>query len=37
MRQKFSENARKRAIEKYHPQQIIDTWEEVIANVIANR
>ncbi|MGD2086726.1 MAG: glycosyltransferase family 4 protein [Candidatus Aminicenantes bacterium] len=36
MRQKFSENARKRAIEKYHPQHIIDTWEEVIANVIAN-
>jgi glycosyltransferase involved in cell wall biosynthesis len=37
MRRNFSENARKRAIEKYHPQQIIYTWEEVIANVIANR
>lgn len=36
MRRNFSENARKKAIEKYHPQQIIDTWEEVIANVIAN-
>jgi glycosyltransferase involved in cell wall biosynthesis len=37
MRQKLSEKARKKAIEKYHPQHIIDTWEEVIANVIANR
>jgi glycosyltransferase involved in cell wall biosynthesis len=37
MRQNFSENARKKTIEKYHPQQIIDTWEEVIANVITNR
>ncbi len=37
MRQEFSGNARKKVIEKYHPQHIIDTWEEVIANVIANR
>jgi glycosyltransferase involved in cell wall biosynthesis len=37
MRQRFSENARNKTIEKYHPQYIIDTWEEVIANVIANR
>jgi len=37
MRKQFSENARKKTIEKYHPQHIIDTWEELIANVIANR
>jgi glycosyltransferase involved in cell wall biosynthesis len=37
MRKQFSENARKKSLEKYHPQQIIDTWEEVIANVITNR
>ena len=37
MRKQFSENARKKTIEKYHPQHIMDLWEEVIANVIANR
>ncbi len=37
MRKQFSENARKKTLEKYHPQHIIDTWEDVIANVIANR
>jgi glycosyltransferase involved in cell wall biosynthesis len=33
MRHRFSKNARKKSLEKYHPQLIIDTWEEVIANV----
>lgn len=37
LRTYFSGNARKKAIEAYHPDHIIDTWEEVIANVIANR
>jgi glycosyltransferase involved in cell wall biosynthesis len=36
MRQYFSENARKKVLEKYHPQHIIDTWEEVIDNVITH-
>jgi glycosyltransferase involved in cell wall biosynthesis len=37
MRKQFSENARKKTIEKYQTQHIIDTWEEVIANVFTNR
>jgi glycosyltransferase involved in cell wall biosynthesis len=37
MRKQFSENAREKTMEKYHPQHIIDTWEEVIANVFTNR
>jgi glycosyltransferase involved in cell wall biosynthesis len=34
MRKTFSENARKEALSTYHPNRILDTWEDVIQNVI---
>lgn len=34
MRKRFSENARQNVKENYHPQRILDTWENVIANVV---
>jgi glycosyltransferase involved in cell wall biosynthesis len=37
MRATFSENARQEAQTTYHPQRILDTWEEVIHNVITSR
>jgi glycosyltransferase involved in cell wall biosynthesis len=37
MRTTFSENARREANTTYHPQRILDTWEEVIHNVTSNR
>ena len=37
MRNTFSENARKEALTTYHPDNILDKWEEVIHNVISNK
>jgi glycosyltransferase involved in cell wall biosynthesis len=37
MRAAFSENARKEAQTTYHPQRILDTWEEAFDNVITSR
>jgi glycosyltransferase involved in cell wall biosynthesis len=37
MRSHFSQNARIEAQTTYHPQRILDTWEEVIHNVAAQR
>ncbi|NIM16653.1 MAG: glycosyltransferase [Candidatus Aminicenantes bacterium] len=36
MRKRFSKNARRKAAENYHPQRILDKWEDVIANVTTN-
>ncbi len=36
MRKKFSENARQKALTVYHPQRILDAWEEFIQHVITN-
>lgn len=37
MRKRFSGNARQKAREHYHPQQILDKWEELIAHVTRDR
>lgn len=36
MRTVFSKNARKEALTTYHPQRILDTWEEAIKDAVAN-
>lgn len=36
MRKRFSENARHKAAENYHPQRILDKWEEVLADAAVN-
>jgi len=33
MRRRFSANARRCAVEHYHPQHILDKWEDVLADV----
>lgn len=36
MRKRFAENARVKAREIYHPQRILDKWEEIISHVTGN-
>lgn len=37
MRQRFSTNARRFAVERYHPQHILDKWEDVLTDVTTDR
>ncbi len=37
LRNRFSENARKKVVELYHPKLLLDRWEEVFTHVTSNR